>query len=71
MPSYKAPSVGRITGVCGDIKMGSFIKIPATSRNSRLAGFFCLNIPITDIADFIRLVLVNYTPASQNKYNFY
>jgi len=50
--SKSIPSDGRTIGACASINIGSLIRIPAKSSNKRLAGFFCLNIVITDIGNY-------------------
>jgi hypothetical protein len=52
IPSNKIPSEARIIGGCGSVNIGSFIRIPVISSSKRLAGFFCLNIAITDIGNY-------------------
>jgi hypothetical protein len=45
----RMPSPCFTTGIWGCLKMGHFIRIPITSSRMILAGFFCLNIPVTDV----------------------
>jgi hypothetical protein len=52
IPPYRIPSDERTIGGCGFIKTGSLIRIPVISSTRRLAGFFCLNIAITDIGNY-------------------
>ena len=49
MDIYKIPSWSLSSGVCGVEKMGSLISNPKMNSNIKFTGFFCLNIPITDM----------------------
>jgi len=49
MDIYKTPSSSLSCGTCGVEKIGSFISNPKMNSSIRFTGFFCLNIPITDM----------------------
>jgi len=51
----KIPSFGWMSGRCGCKNIGNFISKPKNSNTKRLAGVFCLKIPITDM-DYVGLV---------------
>jgi hypothetical protein len=58
--SKSIPSPGRITASCGSRNIGILTRTPVINSNKRLAGFFCLNISITDIGSisFVYLLLL-------------
>jgi hypothetical protein len=47
--SKSIPSPARTTAPWGSRNIGNLISIPAIRSSNRLAGFFCLNISITDM----------------------
>ena len=49
MDVYKTPSCSLSSGICGVENIGSFISNPKMNSNIKFTGFFCLNIPITDM----------------------
>lgn len=60
MVSYSNPSEVRTTGLCGFINIGSLRRMPVTSSTKRFAGFFCLNMPITDNGRYAGSLVIFY-----------
>ena len=54
--------------ICGCRNIGSFINTPKTSNRKILAGFFCLNMPITDNGTILKNA--NYNQLLQSKYSY-
>ena len=60
-------SSGRLTMTCGCKNIGSLINTPKSNRRKMIAGFFCLNIPITDNGPVCGF---SYNQLWQSKYSY-